>query len=110
LHNVQGGAFSPSGHLYMNSAPYDDSHGIYGIDTDGSVQTVISYPMAYGDECSVLGIKCWKGEEGEGMDIVDMSRYPNSGMTGQIHMAKLFLHASDDGLLFYHWAANSPLF
>jgi hypothetical protein len=100
LHNVQGAAFSKSGHLYINSAPYDDSHGIYRVETDGSVQGVIPYQLSYAKTSD--GFASWYDEEGEGMDILD-----NSGQPGQIHMAKInFYASSNDGMIFYHWTAS----
>jgi WD40 repeat protein len=106
--NVQGGAFSPNGHLYISVGSLDGMYGIWAFDTDGTLygrywgqhSPTFRYPFTYADD------------EVEGMDIVDMSTHPGAGMNGQIHMVKMKQHGwtHNDGLVFYHWNINSPYY
>jgi hypothetical protein len=108
---VQGGAFSPNGHLYISVGTHDDLHGVYAVDTDG---TLHGRTTAWWDHGPSLGFLFSPdgSEEVEGMDILDMSAYPASGMVGQIHMIKMNLYnwPKNDGLIFHHWKINSPYY
>jgi hypothetical protein len=107
---VQGGAFSPNGYLYINCGQ-PGWEGLYAFDTDGTLHGVVYgqkhrslyFPIAYDGS-----------EEVEGVDILDMSPYPGSGMKGQIHMELLNLYPfpspKHDALIYYHWNINSPLY
>jgi hypothetical protein len=109
---IQGGAFSPNGHLYLAygayNSPYAGNQGVYAFDTDGTLHEKLFFPLSNNLIC---GPWWQRDEEVEGLDIVDMSQYPASGLSGQIHMQKMNLYCfSDDGLLFHHWQANNSLY
>jgi hypothetical protein len=108
---LQGGAFSPNGHLYLSWGGYNGTQGVYAFDTDGTLHEVLSFPLSSNTICPNPWTE--RDEEVEGIDILDMSQYPASSFSGsgQIHMIKMNLYCyTDDGLLLHHWQANNSLY
>jgi hypothetical protein len=94
---IQGGAFSPNGHLYVSDGV---NLTIYVFDVDGTLHNTIAIPYS-------------GAQEVEGMDILDMSPYPLSGMLGaQIHNIQMldFPWPWYDPMWFHHWKTSSPLY
>jgi hypothetical protein len=106
---LQGGAFSPNGHLYLSWGAHNGTQGVYGFDADGTLHEVLPFQLSGNIICSPWS---QRDEEVEGMDILDMSQYPASSFagTGQIHMIKMNLYCTtNDGLLLHHWQTTGSL-
>jgi hypothetical protein len=100
LKSIQGGAFSPNGHLYLVSGDPDNTAagGIYGVDTNGVVYEHIPFEYHPG------GLS----DEPEGIDFLDLDqRGSGMGKKGQLHMVMIDLDwSSPDDLYFKHFRVN----
>jgi hypothetical protein len=98
LDRIQGGAFSPKGHLYlvMDVA----GHGVKGFEVRSGRQYV-NIPVNYDPSWDTA-------EELEGIDIWDLDNGAAPGVNGQIHVLMLDNDlASADDLYFKHYAVSS---
>jgi hypothetical protein len=96
LTRVQGGVFSPRGHLYLVSDV--PGEGIKGFDLEtGRQQATIPVPFDRDDE------------ELEGVDIWDLDGGPIPGINGQIHLQMIDHHwFSDDDFYFENYQVAEP--
>jgi hypothetical protein len=96
LMRVQGGVFSPRGHLYLVSDVA--GQGIKGFDLETGRQEV-TIPVPFnGDD-----------EELEGVDIWDLDGGAIPGINGQIHLQMIDHHwFSDDDFYFKHYQVTEP--
>ncbi len=84
LHRVQGGVFSPMGHLYLvsDADASDGGQGIYGFDSNDNFQ-YRAYQFVDYKPGSHGGVSF---EELEGIDLWDRSDGRSPGIGGQLHV------------------------
>lgn len=108
LQHVQGGVFTPNGHLYLVSGhPNAALGGIYGIDTNGVAfeHKVFDYWVR---TCTNPITGDWDcGDEPEGIDFLDFDTAPTgSGIGGKLHVLDVENNASTDQLSFKHFQVS----
>lgn len=99
LRRIQGGAFSPKGHLYlvMDVA----GHGVKGFEVRSGRQYA-EFPINYDPSWDTA-------EELEGIDIWDLDNGAAPGVNGQIHVLMLDNDwPSADDLYFKHYSLTDP--
>jgi hypothetical protein len=118
LTRIQGGAFSPSGQLYLSSDAHSwQDGGIYGVDVTGQlplggpntrlltapIRTHIRYQYVH-EDCWVGG-NC--GDETQGIDILDAAAN-GSPYSGQIHVLLNDNNKYTDKVYFKHYDIHAP--
>jgi len=119
---VQGGVFSPNGHLYLVSDPTTDSDwyrgGIYGVDVSngqvGYASQLVQHGQAFPynpDNCCDFFCTYSCPDEPEGIDYIDLDANSyGTGLTGmgQLHVQVLNNNwPGDDSFSFYHYRVSS---
>jgi hypothetical protein len=97
LDRIQGGAFSPKGHLYlvMDVA----GHGVKGFEVRSGRQYA-NIPVNFDPSWDTQ-------EELEGIDIWDLDNGAAPGVNGQIHVLMLDNDLGDDELFFKHYSVTN---
>jgi hypothetical protein len=105
VNRVQGGAFSPRGHLYLVSD--EPSGGILAFDMlTGRI--VHRIPVDYQPFADILLYGTVRKEELEGITIWDLDPGYVPGISGQLHLIMIDNYGSgDDDLYFKHFAVNA---
>jgi hypothetical protein len=96
LSRIQGGAFSPTGHLYLSVDT--KAGGVMGFDLVTGRRRV-HYPVAYDPESGYPKLT----EELEGITVWDLE----SRGYGQVHLVMIDNDVSDDDLYFKHFVVSS---
>ena len=114
LQRVQGGVFSPLGHLYLVS---DDGTGILGFDSLTGKQCA-HIPVDYkpdlkglkGAGADIIGVGSENsGEELEGITLWDLDYGQAPHISGQIHLIMIDQFGSgDNDLYFKHYKVTNP--
>lgn len=105
LKRIQGGAFSPSGKLYLVSWDEDPNKaGIYGFGLEGlqRVFRKVNYEPRW-----TLG--WYTGDELEGLEIFDLDSGIAPGIRGQLHTLMIDVDSATDDMYFKHSRISNPL-
>jgi hypothetical protein len=110
VYRIQGGAFSPSGKLYLSSDDAPDfgkpaiDHGIYGFQIGPNTARLQVHKVTPVNYADVVGAN--SGDEIQGITIWDMT-WP-SGNRNQIHHVTLDKDLGTDEITFRHYALSDP--